>query len=68
MKPFPKLNPQNKIQLEKVFHVKLPEFAVEDLPSADLHPGFLGLQRRTCHWAEYSDMYIVNTLNKIYNN
>ena len=33
----------------------LPEFAVEDLPSAELEPRFLHLQRRTCPWAEPSN-------------
>ena len=31
----------------------IPEFAVEDLPSAELQPRFLHLQRRICPWAEY---------------
>ena len=31
------------------------EFAVEDLPSAELQPRFLRLQCRTCPWAEHSD-------------
>ena len=47
------------------------EFAVEDLPSAELQPRFLGLQCRACPWAEHSDddddMYIVHSLNEIYN-
>ena len=30
--------------------VLVPEFAVEDLPSADLQPSFLNLQRKTCFW------------------
>ena len=30
------------------------EFAVEDLPSTELQPWFLGLQRRTCPWSEHS--------------
>ena len=33
----------------------VPEFAVEDLPSAELQPRFLRLQSRTCPWAEHSD-------------
>ena len=33
----------------------VPEFAVEDLPSAELQPWFLHLQWRTCPWAEHSD-------------
>ena len=33
----------------------VPEFAVEDLLSAELQPRFLRLQRRTCPWAEHSD-------------
>ena len=33
----------------------VPEFAVEDLPSAKLEPGFLRLQRRTCPWAKHTD-------------
>ena len=32
----------------------IPEFAVEDLPSAELQPRFLRLQWRTYHWAEHS--------------
>ena len=31
------------------------DFAVEDLPSAELQPKFLRLQWRTCPWAEHSD-------------
>ena len=31
------------------------EFAVEDLPSAELQPRFLRLEWRTCSWAEHSD-------------
>ena len=31
------------------------EFAVEDLPSAELQPWFLYLQWKTCPWAEHSD-------------
>ena len=34
--------------------VWVPEFAVEDLWT-ELRPWLLILQRRTCHWAEYSD-------------
>ena len=33
----------------------VPEFAVEDLPSAELQPRFLRLQYRTCPWAGHSD-------------
>ena len=33
----------------------VPEFAVEDLLSAELQPWFLRLQWRTCPWAEHSD-------------
>ena len=33
----------------------VPEFAVEDLPSAELQPRFLRLQWRSCPWAEHSD-------------
>ena len=33
----------------------VPEFALDDLPSAELQPRFLRLQRRTCPWAEYYD-------------
>ena len=33
----------------------IPEFAVEDLLSAEVQPWFLRLQWRTCPWAEYSD-------------
>ena len=33
----------------------VPEFAVEDLPLAELQPRFLRLQWRTCPWAEDSD-------------
>ena len=32
----------------------VPEFAVEDLPSAEMQPRFLSLQWRTCPWAEYT--------------
>ena len=32
----------------------VPEFGVEDLPSAELQPRFLCLQWRICHWAEHS--------------
>ena len=35
--------------------VLIPEFAVEDLPSAELQPWFLRLQWRTCPWAEHPD-------------
>ena len=36
------------------------EFAVENLPSAEQHPMFLRVQRRTCPWAEHSvDMIII---------
>ena len=33
----------------------VPEFAVKDLPSAELQPRFLRLQWRTSHWAEHSE-------------
>ena len=33
----------------------VPEFAVEDLSSAELQQRFLRLQRRNCPWAEYSE-------------
>ena len=33
----------------------VPKFAMEDLLSAELQPGFLRLQERTCPWAEHSD-------------
>ena len=33
----------------------VPEFAVEDLPSAELQRWFLRLHWRTCPWAEHSD-------------
>ena len=33
----------------------VPEFAVEDLPSAELQPWILRVQWRTCPWAEHSD-------------
>ena len=33
----------------------VPEFPVEDLPSAELQPRFLHLQWRICPWAEHSD-------------
>ena len=35
--------------------ILVPEFAVEDLPSAELQPRFLSLQWRTCFWSEHSD-------------
>ena len=28
---------------------------MEDLPSAEMQPTFLSLQRRACPWAEHSD-------------
>ena len=43
----------------------VPEFAVEDLPSAELQPMFLRLQWRTCPWAEHDDdddSWFVNTV------
>ena len=33
----------------------VPEFAVENQPSAELQPWFLRLQERTCPWAENTD-------------
>ena len=33
----------------------IPEFAVEDLPSAELQPRFLLLQLRTCLWSQNTD-------------
>ena len=33
----------------------VPEFTMEDLPSAELQPRFLRLQCKTCPWAEHSD-------------
>ena len=33
----------------------VPEFAVEDLPWAELQPWFLRLQQKSCPWAEHSD-------------
>ena len=33
----------------------VPEFAVKDLPSAELQPRFLRLHWRICTWAEHSD-------------
>ena len=33
----------------------VPEFAVEDLPSAELQPRFLRLQEYSSVWAEHSD-------------
>ena len=33
----------------------VPEFALEDLPSVELQPRFLHLQRRTWPWVEHSD-------------
>ena len=33
----------------------IPEFVVEDLPSAELQPRFLRLQWRTYTWAQHSD-------------
>ena len=38
----------------------VPEFAVEDLPSAELQPKFLRLQWRTCPWVEHSDDDVFN--------
>ena len=37
--------------------VLIPEFAVEDLPSAELQPWFLRFQWRICPWEEQSDEY-----------
>ena len=40
----------------------VPEFAVEDLPSAELKPRFLFLQWRTCPWAKlWYDVCWLNT-------
>ena len=36
----------------------VPEFTVEDLPSAELQPRFLRLQCRICPWAEHTDMFL----------
>ena len=36
----------------------VPEFAVEDQPSAELQPRFLSLRRKTCLWAEHSWWWI----------
>ena len=33
----------------------VPEFAEEDLPSAELQPRFQRLQSRTCPWIEHSE-------------
>ena len=35
--------------------VMVPEFAVENLLSAEMQASFLRLQRWTCPWAEHSD-------------
>ena len=47
-----------------------PEFAVEDLPLAELQPMFLRLQWRTCPWAEHSDddyyFYIIVIITDYY--
>ena len=40
----------------------VPEFAVEDLPYAELQTYFLRLQRRTCPWAEHSDFDYFNKI------
>ena len=42
----------------------VPEFAVEELPSAELQPWFLSLQWRTYPWAEYSWWLIISNFNK----
>ena len=33
----------------------VPEFVMEDLPSAELQPRFMSLQCRTCPWTEQLD-------------
>ena len=33
----------------------VPEFSVKDLPSAEMQPKFLHLEKSTCPWAEHSD-------------
>ena len=47
----------------------VPEFAVEDMPSAELQSRFLGLQWRSGLWAEHPDddefINIMIFLNKI---
>ena len=51
--------------------ILVPEFAVEDLPSAELQPWFLHMQWRTCPWAEHPaddhdddhDKFVRNLLN-----
>ena len=40
----------------------VPEFVVEDLPSAKLQPTSLCLQRRTCPWAEHTDDFCLEHL------
>ena len=42
----------------------VPEFVVEDLPSAELQPRFLRLQRRTCPWTEHSYDVVINSHTK----
>ena len=39
----------------------VPEFAVQNLPSAEMQPRLLRLQLRTCPWAEHSndDFYCI---------
>ena len=33
----------------------VPEFALDDLPSAELQPRFLRMKRMTCPWVEHDD-------------
>ena len=47
--------------------VLVREFAMEDLPSAELQTRFLCLQGRTCPWAEHSDDDVVPTYNMNFN-
>ena len=39
----------------------VPEFAIEDLPSAELQPRLLRLQRRTCPWTEHTDFMFIRS-------
>ena len=50
-----KKNPHCTYSIPSKSAALVPEFAVEDLPLAELQPRFLCLQWKTCPWAEHSD-------------
>ena len=41
----------------------VPEFEVEDLPSAELQPWFLCLQWKTCLWAELQPWFLSSVIH-----